>query len=124
MGRWGIGTVCYAIFALLGCGSNEEEVTREKVDGVWVFYYSPDGHNDALNQGMATIEDGCLLVAGSVVVWFRKDSDAVAGLVRDIRNGDHPTVRVGGGEAGPGAELTRVVSEVCPDREVWFGAPL
>jgi hypothetical protein len=89
-----------------------------------VFYYSPDGHNDALNQGMATIEDGCLLVAGSVVVWFRKDSDAVAGLVRDIRNGDHPTVRVGGGEAGPGAELTRVVSEVCPDREVWFGAPL
>jgi hypothetical protein len=119
-----------AILLGQGCGSStddeSEAISARQLQGVWVFHHDPDGWDDAAFSGVGTIEDNCLLVNGTVVVWHRQRSQDPAWLIAEIETGNQPYVRLGGSlldkERAP-ADYASVVFERCPVQDVWFASP-
>lgn len=88
----------------------------------WIFYHTNEGYDNALYEGAATIDDNnCLLIGDAVVVWFEDDVPEVSRIVKDVRAGLSPIVRVGGGQ---GATIRDEIRGKCPIADVWYGAPL
>jgi len=122
------------LLVLVACGGGDplsdetiDGVTARQVDDVWVFSHSPSGGMDALHGGRATIEDGCLLVDGAVVVFHESMVLDGIELIGAIRNGDEISATIPGGgislgEGGSVEQFPQVVLDRCDVDTVWFGA--
>ena len=62
------------------------------------------------------IDDGCLLVGESAVIWPASQVSFAAALVADVRSGATPVVRLVG---GPSSDVPAVVMERCAVEGVW-----
>ncbi len=102
-------------------------ITAQSIRGAWVFSHSPNGGSDALHTGFASIEEGCLLVDGAVVIWHEGDLMRAGDLVEAVLAGERPMVAVGGGgiglaEAGDVSLFPDIVVERCRTDTLWYGS--
>lgn len=115
--------IVLALF-MTACTSGVEPV---EIDEVWVFQHNPAGGSDtALHSGVAEIKDGCLYVDDAVVVWRKSQIDQAENLIKEIRAGEQPDVRLGGGgislDEGD-TPIPSVITDLCPTRVVWYSSP-
>ena len=126
--------IILALGALLAaaCGAGPTDLARsdgisaQQLEGVWVFSHDPQGGDDALHSGVATIENGCLYVDGAVVVWDADRLDEAESAIASIRDGDSPQLSIGGGGISldeGSTELPAIIMERCDTALVWFGSP-
>jgi hypothetical protein len=130
--RTAIALVLLLPVAACGGGSDAspetiDGITAEQVDRAWVFSHVPTGGMDALHGGLVTIEDGCLLVDGAVVVFHEDMVQDGIELIGAVRDGDSVTAIVPGGgislaEGAVEADIPQVIVDRCDVDTVWFGA--
>lgn len=129
-------TVIALVLSMLfvACGGDDlassetiDGITASRVEGVWVFSHAPSGGMDALHGGRVTIESGCLLVDGAVVVFHETMVQDGIELIGALRNGDELTVTIPGGgislaEGASVEDIPQVIADRCETDTVWFGA--
>jgi hypothetical protein len=103
-------------------------VTREEIDGVWVFLHDPEAIMQARHGGKPTIVDGCLYVDDSVVVWHVDQLEEAEAAIAAVRAGEQPDLLIGGGglsldEGATPGQIPNIITDACPTRVVWFGNP-
>ncbi len=97
-----------------------------QVEGVWIFAHDPDGGDDALLSGPATIRDGCLVVEDFVVVWHVDRLADASAAVTALNAGETPVMAVGGSglSLSEGAPIEPFPADLlarCPtEKNVWF----
>jgi hypothetical protein len=107
---------------------DESGIVPEQVNGIWIFSYTPDGWNDARNEGIARIVGDCLVVRDMAVIWHSNQLPKVRNLVSKVLAGESPRVELGGSEMslddteGEGdVYLPAEILERCPTiRSVWY----
>jgi hypothetical protein len=79
------------------------------VENVWIFNHDSTWGEQALFGGVAEIDEGCLLVGGSVVIWDRSRTSLAAELVEGALAGESREVFLVGGhtESVPSEVATR-----------------
>lgn len=99
------------------------KVQNLEVDDVWVFSHSYSDGADALLTGEASIDDGCLRIAGTVVIWHESRLAEAREAVAAVQAGVPSPHRMGGGEAN--AEVARLlgIADRCNVDNVWFSSP-
>ena len=105
-------------------------VEHVQIDGVWVFYRTPDPDGvflQALHGGDAEIRDDCLYVDDTIVVWHVDQLDEAAQVIADVRAGEQsePLIVGGGMSLDEGASIEdfpAVINERCPTSAVWHAS--
>lgn len=103
----------------------EDGITASQFEGTWLFGHRPQVSMAALHGGIATIDDGCLLVDGAAVVWYEDALPAAQELVDLIQSGETVSVLVGGGGISldeGGGPLPTIITDRCSVTTVWYGA--
>ncbi len=82
----------------------------------------------ALHSGVAEIENGCLYVDDAIVVWQTDQIDQAAQTIANLRAGEQPELRIGGGgisieEGATPEDIPSVITDRCPTSTVWYGNP-
>lgn len=100
--------------------------TERQYEGVWVFEYAPDLYLAALMTGVARIENGCLYVNDTVVVWDASRGADAEQAITLVQQGLDLEVTLGGGTWPVGDEpvfepVRSAVNERCPGT-VFFAA--
>ena len=102
-----------------------DSIAAQQHNDVWLFSQEPSGGGDALQGGIASVEEDCLLVGGGVVVWMADDLEFARALVDQVADGEMPTVTVAGaglalGEGATPDDLPMTVLSHCGAHDVWF----
>lgn len=101
-------------------------IAAEELDGTWLFWHRPNGGDDALLGGQASIVDGCLYIDDTIVIWHANDLARAEAVIQTVASGETPQVSVGGSglsldEDEDGRAIPQVILERCPTRAVWYG---
>jgi len=97
-------------------------VLSDEAAGALIFWHDNPDHGDALLDGAASIEGGCLVIGEHVVIWHESRLADARGLVDALlQSRPLEDVSLGGGE---GVVLASALTDRCADRRLWFSSPL
>lgn len=99
----------------------------EKADYQGITYFvqgaTGDGGNKALHSGPVRIEQGCMYVGDSVVIWHRNSRAIAVDLIADLRAGVATELSLGGGGASlaeNAATFPTEIQQACGATRVWY----
>lgn len=79
------------------------------------------------HSGLAEIQDGCLYIDETVVVWDLEQLEEAKQIIAEVKAGEQRDLLIGGGgisldEGASPEDIPDVIAELCPTTAVWFGS--
>ena len=125
-----LAILCFSL-SVSSCSDTDEDlpesdVAVEQVEDVFVFFHADSASPQALHIGKATVRNDCLYVEDAIVLWPEFARKDVEELLVKLKNGEAPTVKLGGGAYGgpedPTKKIPSDIADRCDTDMLWFAS--